>query len=66
MDKKLKLTDKVKLNKKAFDMPNSMFWSVEDGKKMEVGRIIAVALKNNPTFLNIFSLYFQFGEDLIN
>lgn len=44
---------------------NSMFWS--SPKKMELPKknIIAIALKNNPSFQTFLDLYLLFGEELI-
>jgi len=53
----------IPLDKKIFD--NSMFWSSGHGQMKTIKNIILVALKNNPCYITIAKLYFNFGEDAI-
>lgn len=51
--------------KKWMRLYNSMFWSSPQKFELPIKNIVAIALKNNPSFQTFLDLYLLFGEELI-
>jgi len=60
----MKLNDKIAIKKDWFNDP--IFWSIKDNSKITIERVIILSLTNSPKFITVATLYFLFGEELLN